>query len=129
LPQRRRRAPPAVLFGLEVTPQSLPADVAGEAERLWAEHPREALGLLYRALLSRLLHDFQLPLKGAHTEGEVLQLVLQLEQAELGRFAQALTRHWQNLAYGHRLPPESLKRGLCEGWRRLFNQVNQGARA
>jgi len=120
LPRRRRRAAPAVLFGLEVAPESLPADVAGEAERLWAEHPREALGLLYRALLSRLLHDFRLPLKGAHTEGEVLQLVLHLNQAELGRFAQALTRHWQNLAYGHRLPPESLKRGLCEGWRRLF---------
>ncbi|MES2821558.1 MAG: DUF4129 domain-containing protein [Pseudomonadota bacterium] len=120
LPQRKRRNVPAVLFGLELAPESLPADVATEAERLWADHPREALGLLYRALLSRLLHDLRLPLKGSHTEGEVLQLVLALEQAELGRFAQVLTRHWQNLAYGHRLPPDNLKRGLCEGWRRLF---------
>ena len=100
----------------------LPDDVAGEAERLWAEHPREALGLLYRALLSRLLHDFRLPLKGSHTEGEVLRLVEGLHNDELSRFSQALTRHWQNLAYGHRLPPENLKRGICEAWRRLFAQ-------
>ncbi|RJG14251.1 DUF4129 domain-containing protein [Pseudomonas cavernicola] len=121
-PQRRQPAMPAMLFGLEVAPESLPEDVASEAERLWAEQPREALGLLYRALLSHLLHDFRLPLKGSHTEGEVQQLVQSLEQAELSRFTQVLTRHWQNLAYGHRLPPENLKRGLCEGWRRLFHQ-------
>jgi hypothetical protein len=120
LPQRRARVMPSQLFGLEVAPESLPDDVAGEAERLWPEHPREALGLLYRALLSHLLHDFRLPLKGSHTEGEVLRLVERLERDELSRFSQALTRHWQNLAYGHRLPPENLKRGLCEGWRRLF---------
>ncbi len=125
LPQRRQRAMPALLFGLEVAPESLPLDIAGEAERLWAEQPREALGLLYRALLSRLLHDFHLPLKGSHTEGEVQQLVQSLEQADLSRFTQVLTRHWQNLAYGHQLPPENLKRGLCEGWRRLFHQSAQ----
>jgi hypothetical protein len=122
LPQRRVREMPSQLFGLEIAPESLPDDVAGEAERLWAEKPREALGLLYRALLSRLLHDFRLPLKGSHTEGEVLQLVERLQREELSRFSQVLTRHWQNLAYGHRLPPDNLKRGLCEGWRRLFAQ-------
>ncbi|BCG23238.1 hypothetical protein TUM18999_14290 [Pseudomonas tohonis] len=120
LPQRKRREAPLQLFGLEVAPETLPDDVASEAERLWAEHPREALGLLYRALLSHLLHDFRLPLKGSHTEGEVLGLVQGLQRDELSRFAQVLTRHWQNLAYGHQLPPESLKRGLCEGWRRLI---------
>lgn len=122
LPARIRRDTPTQLFGLEVAPESLPDDVAAEAERLWSDHPREALGLLYRALLSRLLHDFRLPLKGSHTEGEVLQLVQALERDDLGRFAQVLTRHWQNLAYGHQMPPETLKRGLCEGWRRLFAQ-------
>jgi hypothetical protein len=122
LPQRRVREMPNQLFGLELAPESLPDDVAGEAERLWAEQPREALGLLYRALLSRLLHDFRLPLKNSHTEGEVLRLVEGLQREELSRFSLVLTRHWQNLAYGHQLPPEKLKHGLCEGWRRLFDQ-------
>ena len=119
LPARQKPVAPHQLFGLEVAPQSLPDDVAGEVERLWAEHPRAALGLLYRALLSRLLHDYRLPLSNAHTEAEVLNLVHSLDQEELARFTQVLTRHWQNLAYGHRLPPENLKHGLCEGWRRL----------
>lgn len=120
LPQRRIREMPSQLFGLELAPESLPDDVASAVERLWAEQPREALGLLYRALLSRLLHDFRLPLKGSHTEGEVLQLVQRLEQSELHRFSAVLTGHWQNLAYGHRLPPQALKQSLCDAWRRLF---------
>ena len=120
LQRHRVREMPSQLFGLEVAPESLPDDVASEAERLWNEHPREALGLLYRALLSRLLHDFRLPLKGSHTEGEVLRMVERLDREELSRFSGVLTRHWQNLAYGHRPPPDNLKRGLCESWRRLF---------
>lgn len=120
LQRQRVREMPSQLFGLEIAPESLPDDVAAEAERLWGEQPREALGLLYRALLSRLLHDFRLPLKSSHTEGEVLRLVERLEREDLSRFSAALTRHWQNLAYGHRAPPETLRRGLCEGWRRLF---------
>lgn len=125
LPKRQKREVPSMLFGLDVAPESLPEDVAGTVERLWSEQPREALGLLYRALLSRLLHDFQLPLKGSHTEGEVQQLVTGLAHSDLSRFTQVLTRHWQNLAYGHQTPPDSLKRGLCEGWRRLFPQGAQ----
>jgi hypothetical protein len=120
LPQRRRREPPSMLFGLEVSPQSLPDDIASSAEQLWQDNPREALGLLYRGLLSRLLHDYRLPLKGSHTEGEVLQRVLQLDQAELSDFSRLLTGHWQNLAYGHRLPPQDARDSLCNGWRRQF---------
>ena len=122
LPQRRAREMPEQLFGLQIAPESLPEDVAGEAGKLWTEHPRQALGLLYRALLSRLLHDYRLPLKGSHTEGEVLRLVGQLQQDELSQFSQRLTHHWQNLAYGHRLPPEDIRHDLCDGWRRLFAQ-------
>ena len=120
LPQRRRREAPAMLFGLEITPESIPDDVAGTAERLWLDNPREALGLLYRALLSRLLHEHRLPLKSAHTEGEVLQLVERLQQAGLTRFSRLLTGHWQSLAYGHRLPDAAVREQLCAGWREQF---------
>ncbi|MCV5968801.1 hypothetical protein, partial [Lactococcus petauri] len=44
LPTRRRPVAPQQLFGLELAPESLPDDVASEAERLWAEQPRAALG-------------------------------------------------------------------------------------
>lgn len=122
LPQRQMRAAPQQLFGLVVTPESLPDDVAAQAEQLWEQQPREALGLLYRALLSRLLHDYRLPLKSAYTEGEVLRQVEQLQHHELSHFSRTLTDHWQNLAYGHQLPPAALKLKLCEDWRHLFTQ-------
>jgi hypothetical protein len=121
LPQRAATPPSSQLFGLEVTAQSLPADIAGTAEQLWAEHPRAALGLLYRALLSRLLEDYRLPLNSAFTESEVLHLIEGLEQSELTTFSQTLTLHWQNLAYGQRLPPDELRQALCQDWRHLFD--------
>lgn len=112
---------PTQLFGLELGTETLPDDVAGAAERLWATHPREALGLLYRGLLSRLLHDFNLPLKGADTEGQVLARVHQLEHPQLLAFSDELTRHWQNLAYGHHLPALPAQQKLCSDWRALFS--------
>lgn len=115
-----QRSVPQQLFGLQVNAESLPYDVASTAEQLWATQPREALGLLYRALLSRLLIDYRLPLKNADTEGEVLQHVEQLKLLPLSEFSQSLTTHWQNLAYGHHLPAAHLQQELCEGWRQLF---------
>ncbi|MDP2748630.1 DUF4129 domain-containing protein [Pseudomonas sp.] len=126
LPQRAATPPSSQLFGLEVTAQSLPADIAGAAEQLWAEHPRAALGLLYRALLSRLLEDYRLPLNSAFTESEVLHLIEGLEQPELTTFSQTLTLHWQNLAYGQRLPPDNLRQALCQDWRDLFDDGARG---
>ena len=122
--RRSPATPPQVMFGLQVSPQSLPDDIAGHAEQLWASQPREALGLLYRGLLSHLLHDFRLPLKSSHPEDEVLLLVEQLApqftRPGLSQFSQQLTRHWQNVAYGHRLPAAETGAQLCHAWRTLF---------
>ena len=115
------RPVPSQLFGLELATETLPDDIAATAEQLWATQPREALGLLYRGLLSRLLHDFDLPLKSADTEGQVLARIHQLQQPQLLAFSDDLTRHWQNLAYGHRLPPALAQQQLCRDWRALFN--------
>jgi hypothetical protein len=125
--RRRPRQPkpakplPTQLFGLELGVETLPDDIASTAEQLWPTQPREALGLLYRGLLSRLLHDFNLPLKSADTEGQVLERVHRLQQPQLLAFSDELTRHWQNLAYGHRLPPAQAQQQLCSDWRVLFS--------
>ncbi|MEH6484203.1 MULTISPECIES: DUF4129 domain-containing protein [Pseudomonas] len=120
-PQQRRQ-PEEQLFDLAVTPQSLPDNISAEAQRLWDTDPRAALSLLYRAMLSRLLHDHALALKTSHTESEVLACIETLEQPALNQFSQLLTQHWQNLAYGHRLPPASLKQQLCTGWDQVFER-------
>ncbi|NBF02893.1 DUF4129 domain-containing protein [Pseudomonas sp. Fl5BN2] len=121
LPRKKRpAATPQQLFGLEVSSETLPADVAARAEELWSSQPREALGLLYRALLSRLLEDFHLPLGVADTEGQVLERIKDLQQPQLEAFSISLTRHWQNMAYGHQIPGADLQPQLCNGWRSLF---------
>ncbi|WP_053155276.1 DUF4129 domain-containing protein [Pseudomonas sp. P1.8] len=122
-PTRKRKAElplPQQAFGLDLKPESLPDDIATSAEHLWQTNPREALGLLYRALLSRLLHDFNISFKSADTEGQVLKRIEQLQQPALLAFSRALTGHWQNMAYGHRLPPLQTQQELCETWRDLF---------
>ncbi|MCD5995219.1 DUF4129 domain-containing protein [Pseudomonas sp. CDFA 602] len=116
-----KRETPQQLFGLQVSEDSLPNDVAASAEALWSQAPREALSLLYRALLSRLLTDYRLPLKNADTEGQVLARIDQLNKPQLSAFSHSLMTHWQNLAYGHRLPPTHVQQELCSGWRDLFN--------
>lgn len=117
---RGQQTAPAVLFGLDLQPENIPKDVIAEVQRLWHEHPRVALGLLYRAFLSRLLHERQLPLKSSHTEGEILELLRQEAQPQLLEYAEALTRHWLGLAYGHQVPPDAARDELCQRWRALF---------
>lgn len=115
-----RQGGPSMVFGLDTQPESLPQDVASEAERLWDEQPGEALRLLYRAFLSRLREEHRLGLKAAHTEGDVLVLLRHEGQPELIRYAESLTHHWLNLAYGQRLPPSAARRELCDRWREVF---------
>jgi hypothetical protein len=67
-----------------------------------------------------LLHDFDLALKPADTEGQVLERIERLQHPGLLAFSKNLTRHWQNMAYGHRLPPAPAQQQLCDGWRALF---------
>ncbi|VVM86762.1 DUF4129 domain-containing protein [Pseudomonas fluorescens] len=120
LPGKIVRPLPQQAFGLDLDRETLPADIAARAEHLWQTHPREALGLLYRALLSHLLHDFDMALKPADTEGQVLERIERLQHPALLAFSKNLTGHWQNMAYGHRLPPASVQQQLCDGWRALF---------
>ena len=120
LPARAKRPAPQQAFGLDLNRDSLPDDIAAHAEQLWQSQPRAALSLLYRGLLSHLLHDFDLTLKAADTENQVLARVEQLQRPELLAFSRTLTTHWQNMAYGHRVPAVHLQQQLCDGWRALF---------
>jgi hypothetical protein len=125
-PNKVPRTMPQTLFGMEVTKESLPDDVSTSALQLLQQgNSRAALALLYRASL------FQLIYKGAdihegHTEGECVQLMRELVnhipaaqqqtlQQQILYFAE-LTRHWQQLAYGHQLPEFSLAEQLCLQW-------------
>lgn len=112
-----RRLPPEQRFGLDLRPASLPADVAGEAWRLWgAGEPVAALGLLYRGALVRLTHHDGLLLDEGATERDCLALALPLLQPPAGQTFTALTRAWQQAAYAHRPPGDQAMRALCDAY-------------
>jgi hypothetical protein len=125
-PLRRRRerqkSPPApeTMFGLDVRAESLPEDVPDQVMQLWRDNqPREALSLLYRATLARLIQDHSLAFKSSYTEAECAALVQAYGIASLSQYFSQLTLHWRRLAYGHQLPAASALQQLCDTWPRV----------
>lgn len=92
---------PTELMGFDVRPESLPDNVQGAARALLEAGNRiEALSLLYRAALARLVHGYQLTLEDGATENDCVRAV----RAASGptRWFESLTRAWQSEAYAHR---------------------------
>ncbi len=115
---------PQVMFGLDVTPESIPRDVPAAVMRLWQnQQPREALGLLYRAALSRLLERHKLAFRASHTEAECATLVKAHGNLGLSDFFNGLTDTWQRLAYGHEVPEADVVDDLCRRWRREMDDA------
>jgi len=112
-----RETAPEVLFGLDVTPESLPPDVPLRVLQIWEEgRYREALSLLYRASLSRLIERYELEFRASHTEAECAALVKARGIESLSDYFWQLTTVWRRLAYGHRVPESDVVQSLCEGW-------------
>ncbi|MEX1032410.1 MAG: DUF4129 domain-containing protein [Cellvibrionaceae bacterium] len=118
---------PEVLFGLDLRRESLPEDVPGQVMSLWrgGKH-REAVGLLYRATLSGLIHQFSFEFFDGYTEQECANLVRSEAEGRLSTYVQRLTAVWQHLAYAHRMPGEAQVSDLCSEWPAYFKQGAQG---
>lgn len=113
---------PEVLFGLDVRKESLPENIPQQVLSLWQNGShRDALGLLYRATLSRLIHQYQFNFSESDTEKECAEIVQRSEFSEVDSYMQRLTRIWQRLAYGHRMPEESDVTSLCQIWPEIFS--------
>lgn len=115
-PPREAYRPPATLFGMELAPQSLPADVPAAASALVKEGKlREALALLYRGALSQLVHRRGVELLASHTETEVLGLAPAQTTGYLTRLIDA----WRACAYARRPPAAACVEALAQGYRDL----------
>lgn len=111
--------------GLDIRPESLPDDVVAAVLTLWTENKRRlALGLLYRASLSRLVSVDGLVLTYGATEGDCLRLAKQAQQRQqlsAERFAviEACTHLWLQGAYADRWP--ATINDICTQWQRQFD--------
>lgn len=117
---RVRTQRPDFLFGLDVRPGSLPADVPGTAENLAREgRVREALSLLYRGALVRFL-DSGIEFQQGDTEGDCMRRVEAAEAPRRKAYFARLVTHWQVLAYGHHAVTPEAAIALARGWRSEF---------
>ena len=106
---------PTHVRDLDIRPESLPDDIGAAAWELWERgRQREAIALMYRGLLSRLVHVHDVPIRDSSTEGDSLRLAENhLPQARHGYVAR-LIRTWQRAVYGGEDPQGAEMRVLCE---------------
>jgi len=121
---RAAEALPETVLGRAPVRERLPGDVAGAAWALWGQgRGVEALGLLYRGALDRLVRHGVVPVDESWTEGEVLREVDRRLPSDGRRYLRELTGTWTAAAYGHRLPAEERVRALCDGWGRHLGEA------
>jgi hypothetical protein len=132
LPERRQRkksgeAQPSVLFGMPITPESLPEDIPASIRQLLESgRIRQALGLLYRATLARLVHEGQLRIPDSATEGECRTLVAASRPVPEADYFGRLTNLWVRCAYGHIDPETEQILTLTDTWQGLYREHENG---
>ena len=105
---------PSHVRDLDIRPESLPDDVGAAALALWEQgEQRAALALLYRGLLSRLVHVHGAPIRASSTEGECLALARPRLPAASAPYAAQLVETWGAAVYGGSPPATATVQALC----------------
>jgi hypothetical protein len=106
-----------VVMGLEVTAETLPVDVPSAAWALWqAGLHQEALGLLYRGAISRVIELGRVEIQESDTEGDCLRRVEEAGIAVHPDYFRGITGVWTRLAYAGVSPPDARVESLCREW-------------
>lgn len=107
-------AAPSHVRDLDIRPESLPDDIGSAAGLLWeqGEH-RAALALLYRGLLSRLVHLHGVAIRESSTEGDCLALLTTSGRSDVIDYSRRLIRVWQRAVYGGQEPDDAAVMDLC----------------
>lgn len=113
------------LFGLDIAPESLPEDIAGEAWRLWQSgQSRAAMSLLYRGALSRIVAEENIELGLQATEEDCLRACRRRLPPEKGDYFGRITRAWQQIAYAARPVAQDAMQTLCRDWPQHFRKAS-----
>ncbi len=109
---------PETLFGLDLRPESLPADVVAAAEQAWAAGQAAlAMSLLYRGALAHVVGRLAIEIPASATEGECVGIVAGGASEPLSADFAALTHGWQLVAYAQRTPAALHFAAWCDRWR------------
>jgi len=114
----------ANLFGLNITPESLPDDISGDASELARQgRLREALSLLYRGALATLVHCHRVAVRAGDTESQCAQSASSALNESGAAYFLSLVATWQQLAYGKRMPEQRQVEALCRDWSTHFTAL------
>jgi hypothetical protein len=112
-----RAATARVVMGMEVSPETLPDDVPGAAWSLWRQGLRQqALGLLYRGAISRVMVAGRVEILESDTEGDCLRRVDLAGTPAYPEYFRRLTGVWIRLAYAGHGPEDREVESLCQQW-------------
>ena len=99
---------------LDIRPESLPDDIGDAAWQLWNQgEQRAALALLYRGLLSRLVHVHGVPVRESSTESECLALAQTRLTVAANNYCSLLLSIWLQAVYGGTTPTTQQVQTLC----------------
>jgi hypothetical protein len=105
---------PTHIQNLDIRPESLPDDIGTAALALWQQGgQRDALALLYRGMLSRLVNVHQVPIKSSSTEDECVQLSQPRLNSTRMTYVDVATRIWQQAVYGGQFASDATVTTLC----------------
>lgn len=112
---------PSTMFGLDVKKTSMPDDVVGSAKAFWQSgEQRQAIALLLRGSLIKLIHEHQCFFQDSDTEAECCARIEQHVPQALSQYMHLLVQVWQQLAYGHSVPSQAVFDSLCRQWQEVF---------
>lgn len=117
---------PTTLLGLDVKKESLPKHIVKSASQLWSagEH-RQAIALLLRATLIKLIHENAVQLYDSDTESECCERVDEQAPKPQSGYLRSLVSAWQSIAYAHTVPSEQTFKSLCDGWSTTFANTSK----
>jgi hypothetical protein len=106
-----------VVLGMAVSPETLPPDVPTVAWALWQQgQHQEALGLLYRGSISRVIELARVEIHESDTEGDCVRRVEQIGAVAHPDYFREITGLWIRLAYAGTDPQDTEVQRVCQRW-------------
>lgn len=112
---------PISLFGLDIQKDSVPDDVVETAQGYWLnDEKRQAVAVLLRSSLIKLLHEHSCRFFSSDTEAECCDRINQQVTEPISVYMRKLVVVWQRTAYAHIDPSEGEFKQLCLQWSDVF---------
>lgn len=114
------------IMGMDITEETLPDDIASEAESLIRQGQlRAGLALLYRGALFKLVNQYGVALKKSFTENDCLRAVKSPVPSVTSSYFKDLTNQWLLLAYAHVEPEQDNALRFCKQWNSAFKAAGR----